>query len=50
MFNKEEKKHYLLKSLIVIAILFFVAMAFFDPKPTIQHIEKQFNLSVQNAN
>lgn len=40
MFNKDEKKHYLVKIIIAAIALFLIAVIFIEPKPTVQHIEK----------
>ncbi len=42
MFNKSEKKYYLAKILAVLVVAVFVALAFINPKPTVQHIEKPY--------
>lgn len=49
MFNKDEKKHYLLKILVAAIILFLIAVAFIEPKPTIQHIEKPLSTPTGNV-
>ena len=47
MFNKSEKKYIFAKILAVIVLVFFVAMAFIQPKPRVQHIEKPFIANVR---
>ena len=42
MFNKSEKKYYLAKILAVLVVAAFVALAFVNPKPDVQHIEKPY--------
>ena len=42
MFNKSEKKYYLAKILAVLVVILFVALAFVNPKPAVQHIEKPY--------
>ena len=41
MLKKQEKNHLLLKLTILAIITFFVAMAFIEPTPNVQLIEKQ---------
>lgn len=41
MLKKEEKKHLLLKLTALAIITFFIAMAFIEPKPNVQLVEKQ---------
>lgn len=41
MLKKEEKKHLLLKLTILAIVAFFISMAFIEPKPNVQLIEKQ---------
>ena len=47
MLNKSEKKYFFAKFLAVIVLVFFVAMAFIQPKPRVQHIEKPFIANVR---
>ena len=47
MITKYEKKYFFAKFLAVIALVFFVAMAFIQPKPNVQHIEKPFVVNAQ---
>ncbi len=48
MLNKSEKKYLLLKILVTVLVVFFVVMAFINPKPTIEQIEKPYTVS-ENA-
>lgn len=45
MLNKSEKKYYAIKIFACLIVVFFIAMAFINPKPTVEHVEKPFNLS-----
>lgn len=45
MLNKSEKKYYTVKICACLIIVFFVVMAFINPKPNVEHIEKPFTLS-----
>lgn len=47
MLNKSEKKYFFAKFLAVIIFIFFITMAFIQPKPNVQHIEKPFVINVQ---
>ena len=47
MLNKSEKKYFLIKILMLIVVVFFVAMAFIQPKTSVQHIEKPLVINVQ---
>lgn len=38
---KSEKKHYILKALVILTVLFFAAVAFMDGTPPVQTIEKE---------
>lgn len=41
MLKKEEKKHLLLKLTVLAIVTFFIAMAFIEPTPNVQLVEKQ---------
>lgn len=41
MINKEEKKHLPLKIVLLAIAGFFIALAFIEPQPTTEHVEKQ---------
>lgn len=47
MLNKSEKKYFFTKILLVVVLVFFVAMAFIQPKPNVQHVEKPFTVNAQ---
>lgn len=49
MFSKDEKKHYLLKFIAATIVIFLIALAFIEPKPNVQHIEKTFNVQSGNV-
>lgn len=38
---KEEKKHYILKLLLILIAVFFIAVAFMDFTPLVQTVEKE---------
>lgn len=38
--GSNEKKHYLIKAVLVVLVAFLVYVAFVDVKPTVMHIEK----------
>ncbi|MBQ9089490.1 MAG: hypothetical protein IJY58_00360 [Alphaproteobacteria bacterium] len=42
MLNKSEKSHFFIKILLLLVIVFFVAMAFVQPKPVIEQVEKPY--------
>lgn len=42
MLNKSEKKYLFIKILSVLVVLFFIVMAFIQPKPTIEQVEKPY--------
>lgn len=45
MFNKTEKKYYLVKIIAVLVVVFLIALAFINPKPTVKHIETPYTSS-----
>lgn len=45
MLNKSEKKYITAKVLAGLVIVFFIAMAFINPKPSVQQVEKPFSLT-----
>ena len=38
---KSEKKHYILKALVILAVLFFFFFSFIDGTPPVQTIDKE---------
>ncbi len=42
MFNKPEKSYLLPKIIIGLIVIFFVAMAFIQPKPVVVQVEKPY--------
>lgn len=44
MLEKSEKKYILLKILVAILVIFFIAMAFIHPKPRVEQIEKAYTV------
>lgn len=42
MLNKSEKKYLFIKILSVLVVLFFIVMAFIQPKPVIEQVEKPY--------
>ena len=48
MIKKEEKKHLFLKIIMLLVVIFFAVMAFIDPKPAIQTIDKTITKPLVN--
>ena len=47
MINKEEKKHWPIKIILLAIVGFFVILAFIEPQPVTQHVEKQLNVPIK---
>lgn len=47
MAKKEEKKYLLFKIIALALVVFFVVIAFIEPKATITHVEKQIDTPVK---
>ena len=42
MLNKSEKSYFWVKIFLLLIVVFFVAMAFVQPKPVIEQVEKPY--------
>ncbi len=49
MFNKSEKRYLLPKIIVAVLVIFFAVMAFIQPKPFVEQVEKPYVVGA-NAN
>ncbi len=49
MFNKSEKSYLLPKIIVAAVVIFFTVMAFIQPKPFVEQVEKPYVVG-ENAN